>query len=144
MLLRASSETSHQKVDLRAVTEGRRTTSGLPGGEALTDFAEATVRADAEAIRSARERVRSELGDAATVDAAGVIGNFERMVRIADATGIPLDRTVALVSVDVRADLGIDAYGGAARTAPVRGIQKWAGRAMLRMMPLVLRQFRER
>lgn len=142
MLLRASGEMSGQAVDLRAVTQGGGSPSGLPGGDALTAFAEASVRGEPGATRSARECVRRELGDAATVDAAGVIGNFERMVRIADGTGIPLDRTVALVSADVRADLGIDAFGGARSTQPVRGLQRWLGRAMARMMPLVLRVFR--
>ena len=131
-------------MDLRAVTAGDAKKSGLPGGEALGAFAEATVRGEAPAISAARERVRAELGDAATIDAAGVIGNFERMVRIADATGIPLDKPVALVSVDLRAELGIDGFAGARSTAPTRGIQKLVGRLMARMMPLVLRRFRSR
>jgi hypothetical protein len=143
MLLRASGETQQESIDLRAVTEGEAAPSGLPGGEALTAFAEASVRGEPDAIATARRRVRSELGDAAMVDAAGVIGNFERMVRIADATGIPLDKTVALVSVDVRADLGIDAFGGARSTKPLRGLQRLLGRLMARMMPLVLRRFRD-
>ncbi|MBW2232814.1 MAG: hypothetical protein JRH17_20680 [Deltaproteobacteria bacterium] len=142
MLLRASGEAHDEAIDLRAVTEGAKAKSGLAGGEALTAFAEASVRGEREAISSTRERVERELGAAATVDAAGVIGNFERMVRIADATGIPLDRAVALVSADMRADLGIDGFGGARSTRPVRGLQRLLGRVMVRMMPLVLRRFR--
>jgi hypothetical protein len=142
MLLRVSSESRDQAVDLRAVTGGESVASGVPGGEALCAFAEAVVGGEARAIASARERLRHELGDAALVDAAGVIGNFERMVRIADGTGIPLDRAAALVSVDLRAELGIDRFRGAERTRPVRGLARVAGRLMSRMMPLVLRVFR--
>jgi hypothetical protein len=144
MLLRASGESSGEKIDLRAVTEGEAATSGLPGGEALTAFVDAAILAGAEAIRAARDRVVAELGEAAMVDAAGVIGNFERMVRIADGTGIPLDKPVALVSADMREELGIDSFAGAEHTAALAGIQRLTGRLLSRMLPLVMRTFRPR
>jgi hypothetical protein len=100
------------------------------------------VHGDGEALRAARERVCDELGAEALVDAAAVIGNFERMVRIADGTGIPLDEPVAMVSADMREELGIDAYGGAESTGEIRGVKRLAGRAMSAMLPLVLRLFR--
>ena len=64
--------------------------AGVRGSAELTAFAEATVAGDPGAIASARAAVRTALGDEATVDAAAVIGNFQRMVRIADGCGIPL------------------------------------------------------
>jgi hypothetical protein len=137
-----SGETHDEEIDLRAVTDGEQVGSGVPGGEALTAFADAVVQSDAAAVAAAREEVRRTLGDAAMVDAAGVIANFERMVRIADGTGIPLDKPVAMVSADLREELGIDDYEGSERTAPVRGLERVAGRLMSRMMPLVLRVFR--
>ena len=118
--------------------------SGVPGGEALTAFAEAAVTGDEAAGGAARERVRSELGEAAMVDAAAVIGNFERMVRIADGTGIPLDRPVAMISAEMRDELGLDAFASASHTAPVRGLQRLVGRALFRVFPLVLRLFHTR
>jgi hypothetical protein len=129
-----------QEVDLRAVTEGEAAKSGLPSGEALTAFADAVVAGAAEA----RERVASELGESAMVDAAAVIGNFQRMVRIADGTGIPLDAPVAMISADMRADLGIDGYDGASNTAPVRGLQRMVGRGLSRVLPMVLRVMSKR
>ena len=42
------------------------------------------------------------------VDAAGVASNFERMVRIADATGIPLGEGLEEFSSEVRLELGLD------------------------------------
>lgn len=50
------------------------------------------------------------------VDAAGVIANFQRMVRIADGTGIPLDEPVAMLTTDIREELGLNHYGSADRT----------------------------
>ena len=45
------------------------------------------------------------------VDAAGVIANFQRMVRIADGTGIPLtDNRLVALTVDLRDELGINDY----------------------------------
>jgi hypothetical protein len=140
MLLRASG----QPIDLHAVTEGAGVDSGLPGGAGLTALAEATVKGDEAAIRSARERVQAELGEAALVDAAAVAGNFERMVRIADGTGIPLDEPVAMVSADMREQLGIDAFGGADSTGELSGFKRLAGRALAKLLPLVLRGMRAR
>ena len=48
------------------------------------------------------------LGAARLVDAAGVIGNFQRMVRIADSTGIPVDGRMAEMSEGVRDQLGLN------------------------------------
>ena len=44
------------------------------------------------------------------VDAAGVASNFERMVRIADATGIPLDARMEALSHEVRDTLHLERF----------------------------------
>ena len=49
-------------------------------------------------------------GTEVTVDAAGVASNFERMVRIADSTGIPLDERLASMSKEVREELHLDRF----------------------------------
>jgi hypothetical protein len=144
MLLRASGEMGGEELDLRAVTEGENAESGLPGGEALTALAEAAVHGSEDATRVARERVRRELGDAALVDAAAVIGNFERMVRIADGTGIPLDAPVAMATADLRDELGLGAFGGAESTGEIRGVKRLAGRLLARSMPMLVRLMRMR
>jgi len=41
------------------------------------------------------------------VDAAGVVSNFERMVRIADATGIELGAFLTEMIADARAAIGL-------------------------------------
>jgi len=48
------------------------------------------VRRDPAATATARQSLLETLGPDALVDAAGTIGNFEMMNRIADATGMPV------------------------------------------------------
>ena len=52
------------------------------------------------------------LGPEAMVDAAGVASNFERMVRIADSTGIELGDLLEQASADVRDALGLERPAG--------------------------------
>ena len=78
----------------------------MPHGPELVAFAEAIVT-DAETLPQSRAAVVDALGPEAMVDAAGVASNFERMVRIADSTGIELGDRVEQGSAEVRAALGL-------------------------------------
>ena len=51
------------------------------------------------------------------VDAAGVASNFERMVRIADATGIQLDKRMEVLSQAVREALHLERFTAYKETA---------------------------
>ena len=116
-MLRASVEAKQRQVDLRAITEGARDdTVGVVHAAELSALAEAAVRGDPRAIERARSALRAKAGSAAVVDAAGVIGNFERMTRIADGTGIPLDAPVQLASEDFRGELGLSGLASAGNT----------------------------
>ena len=149
-MLRASIESEGGEVDLRGVAGAEDLgDSAIPGAAALVLFAEAVVgsgtSADdapsaAKAISDARARVAEELGVAASIDAAGIIGNFERMVRIADGTGIPLDTSVAVATSSIREDLGIDRFTAAERTPRARA---WH-RVMARVGWSVARHFLRR
>ena len=140
MMLRASIETDGGEVDLRAIADGSAASeSAIPGAAALVAFAEATLGGDTDEITQARDRVRAELGSEALVDAAGVIGNFERMVRIADGTGIPLDAPVNIGTEALRGELGIDDFAAAERTRPVSGLQRAIGRVAQPIVRTVLR-----
>lgn len=110
-MLRASIEHSGKDATLSGISEGAKVgDAGIEHGERLTAFADATVKGDLAELDTAREALRSAAGSAVVVDAAAVIGNFERMVRIADATGIPLDGIVSAISDDLRVDLGLDDF----------------------------------
>ena len=54
--------------------------------------------------------VVATLGEPAMIDAAAVVAVFQAVVKIADATGIPLEDAKAEISAGFRADLGLDAY----------------------------------
>lgn len=121
---------------MNAVIEGDADgTSGLPHGDVLTAFAEALVAGDDAALAGARTRVAQALGPGGLVDAAAVASNFERMNRIADATGIPLDTPVAALSSDLRDSLGLDRFASAAHTRRLG----WFGRATGAALRFVLR-----
>jgi hypothetical protein len=78
--------------------------------DVLLAFADAIVAADAHALHHTRHGVLEAMGPEAMVDAAGVASNFERMVRIADATGIPLDDRMARASKEVREALELERF----------------------------------
>ena len=107
-MLRASSQQNDQAVNLAAIMDGH-TVSGIAAGEYLVAYAEAVVSRAPSRITAAREALSAALGSAAVVDAAGVISNFQRMVRIADATGIGLG-VFEVPSADMREALGINAF----------------------------------
>ena len=130
-MLRASIETQGEKVDLRGLTDGKAAgESSISGAAALVDFVEATLGGNTDEIAAARDLVRSELGSEALVDAAAVIGNFERMVRVADGTGIPLDAAVNVATEELRAELGIDAFASEERKSEVATWQRLMARTI--------------
>jgi hypothetical protein len=110
-MLRASIEFHGRDGDLRAITEGSKLgDGGIPHGERLAAFAEAAVAGGAAELATARDALRAAAGSAALVDAAAVVGNFQRMVRIADGAGIEVDGAMRTLSEDFRQELGLDAY----------------------------------
>lgn len=126
MLLRASGEATGQAVDVSAVAGANAETSGVKHAAELIALCEAALGGSAPERAQARHAVRQTLGDEALVDACAVIGNFQRMVRIADGTGIPLDAPVLMISDDFREAIGIDAYGSASHTTPLTGLAKFS------------------
>ena len=108
MLLRGSGEHAGETYADAAAIDAN-TDSGVPHGRPLLAYAEAAV-ADADDLTARREAVTEALGHAATVDAAAVIAIFQAVVKIADATGIPLEDAKADLSASFRAELGLDAF----------------------------------
>ena len=83
---------------------------GIPSGELLVEFAEAVVGGDDERLARARAGLSANLGAAGLVDAAAVVGFFNAIDRVADATGIPLDPERLDGTADFRAELGLDGF----------------------------------
>ena len=117
MMLSLSMQTKGEDVDLSGIVEGADAVDArVPHGKTLARFAEAVILGSDGELTSARAAVLDAVGGDAFVDAAAVIGNFERMVRVADATGIPLDAPTTENTAALREALGLNAYGMAART----------------------------
>lgn len=89
--------------------------SGVAHGALLMEFTEAAVRRGAD-LAEVRARLVEAIGASATVDAASTMANFQRMVRIADGTGIPVDGYILERSGELPERLGLKAYRSAANT----------------------------
>jgi hypothetical protein len=140
LLLRASGETTGDATDARAITDDAvAEASGIDHAEALLAFADAAVSGEAGALSSARERLLGAVGAEGLVDAAAVVANFERMVRIADSTGIPLDAPVAAMTTDLRDDLDLGRYRSASNTPAPGVLARTAGAALRRIAPTLMR-----
>ena len=144
MLLRASSQLQGEEANLDSIVAPEQD-SGVNGGAALLAFADAVLDGDAEAITDCRETVSAELGDAAMVDSAAIIANFQRMVRIADSTGIPLDEPVLMMTQDIRDDLGLNEFSAANNSPALSFGKRLAGKVLGPFAPrLMARLARQR
>jgi hypothetical protein len=131
MMLRVSVESEGGVANLSALTGAAPgAASGVAHGAELVRFAEAVLGGDDAELLRAREALLAAVGAEAFVEAAGVVSNFQRMVRIADATGIPLDAPVAMLTQDLRQELGLSRFGSGANTPPVGRISRAVARLM--------------
>ena len=112
-LLRASSR-GNDRLNFGAIVDTSQD-SGVDHGALLLEFTEAAVQRS-DSLGAVRERVVQAMGAGAAVDAAGVVANFQRMVRIADATGIPVDPYIAERTGPISKTLGLEAFRSAANT----------------------------
>jgi hypothetical protein len=111
-MLRVSSQMTGAEVDIAAVNGGAD--AGVEHGELLLAFTEAVMRG--EPATAERESLRAVLSPESFVDVAAVIGSFNVVDRIADATGIPLDPVMVSMSKEVREQLGLARFASAANT----------------------------
>jgi hypothetical protein len=88
----------------------------VPHGDLLIAFAEAVIGEDDHALMRARDALMAALGPSGVVDAAAVVGFFNAIDRVADATGIPLEPEKAAASADFRAGLELDRFAVADRS----------------------------
>jgi hypothetical protein len=140
-MLRASIEYHGSQGDLRAITEGSKSgDSGVLHGVELTAFAEAALQGDPASLATARDNLRAVAGSQAVVDAAGVIANFQRMVRIADGAGISLDAPVGMMSSDFREALGLESFASAERSRELSHLQRIVAPLLRRVANFGLRR----
>lgn len=118
-MLSLSADLTESDVNLSMINGDDTVSAGdIQYGHLLMKFAEAFAGRDEAALATARSALLDEAGAAVLVDAAGVAANFQRMVRIADATGIPLDERNAALSYDIAKELDLKRFASAQNTPP--------------------------
>ena len=95
--------------DLRGIVDDALAI-GVSHEAELLQYCDALVVGFQPALNATLPIVIHSLGERALVDSAAVIAGFSGIVRIADATGIPLEQTKAEQTSGLRAHLGIDRY----------------------------------
>jgi hypothetical protein len=90
-MLRVSAESSSTDVNLQLINGGSNENSTVAFSHELMSFATAVASRDEAELASSREKLLEASSAEVLIDAAAVAGNFQRMVRIADAVGIPID-----------------------------------------------------
>ena len=114
MMLRASTKSQSDDIDLAIVTEGTASdATGIAAGNDLLAFAEATLSGNDGELAAARKALLDQLGGEGLADAAAIVAGFNAIDRVADATGIPLDSAMDEHTTELRAELGIDAFAQA-------------------------------
>lgn len=107
------------EVNLEAVN-GSVSETGVAHGAELLAFTEAVMGSDDAALAHSRQVLRGLLSDEQFVDVCGVIGAFNVVTRVADATGIPLDDMMFAISGDVRRQLNLARFHSSANTPGAR------------------------
>jgi len=80
---------------------------GVVHGKLLLAFADAVVGDDDAELDRVRVALIEELGEAAFVDAAATAASFNSVVRVADATGIPIEEYKKGPTREILNDLGV-------------------------------------
>ena len=112
MALRGNALAKNREIDIRQVrTEENADDGGIDCGRELNSFVDAFMSHDEAQLSQAREALVNAMGAAGMVEAAAVAGNFQRMVRIADSTGITLGG-FETVTEDLRGELDINRFAG--------------------------------
>ena len=116
-MLSLSADLLEATVDLQMINGDDNAAEGdVAHAKALMHFAESFARRDEAALTEARAALLADAGPEVLVDTAGVAANFQRMVRIADSVGIPLDDRNVAISAGVREELNLQRFHSAKNT----------------------------
>jgi hypothetical protein len=117
MMLSLSANTTETDIDLQMVNGSTSAgEQGLAFAHQLARFAEAVAKREEVEITRCRDELVQVAGETVMVDAAGVAANFQRMVRIADSMGIPIDDKNVEAGADIRRELELSRFASAQNT----------------------------
>ena len=145
-MLRVSGQAKGETTDVSAVREGTDTAaaSGVAHAVLLVAFAEALVAHDEARLAALRPQLIDAIGPDGFLETATVAANFQRMNRIADATGIPQETPVLALASDLIEDLGLGAFGSAKNTPPPGVGTKLLGRIVRPFVAKLMNSMRQR
>lgn len=118
-MLRVSAKTTDTNIDIQMINGDETAAadhSGIEHGLELMKFAESLATRSESDLQRDRKNLLATAGARVLVDAAGVAANFQRMVRIADSTGIPVDNMESQTGKDVRSELDLTRFASAQNT----------------------------
>ena len=92
MLSTSAYQTKNEIIDMTGLTDfDAHLVEAVPNSRELIGFCDAFTQRDDGRLSMARKALAEALGLQAVVEASGIVSNFQRMNRIANATGIPID-----------------------------------------------------
>ena len=117
MALRGNAQAIEKEIDINQVrTQDNADDGGIDYGRELNNFVDGFMSHDDAQLSQARQELIDSMGTAGMVEAAAVAGNFQRMVRIADSIGIPIDEARFEISAGLREELGLNEFHSAQNT----------------------------
>ena len=127
-----------------AVDGSNGSDGGVVHGALLSDFATAAVTGDDTALERTRREIFDKLGQEELVDAAALVAHYEKMDRIADATGLPLDAPMQILGGELRDSLGIGKFTSAQNTKAAGPVLSALQRTLRAIMLPVLKHLSAR
>jgi alkylhydroperoxidase family enzyme len=116
MLLRESGRHEQADYDLNAITNERRD-SGVAHENWLRKLTEQAIEGDWAALEGTFTEACKAMGQTQAVDVLVVASAFNGITRVADATGIPLDQNTEIHTVELRDEVGLNAFDYGEKTA---------------------------
>ena len=108
-MLRVSVSQSSLQVDSGGLRTGdSRALDSIPNAHTLIGLADAFMDHEPDHLTKIRNEAASVIGELGVIEAIGVAANFQRMVRIASGTGIPIDEPDPESGKAVRAALNLN------------------------------------
>ena len=119
MLSTSVYQTKSEIIDMTGLTDLKvGSLASVPNSKELIGFCDAFMSRNSGDLDHARTELLASLGEEAVVEVAGIVSNFQRMNRIANGTGIPIDPAANEKGEERRNAmndaLGISAYPSAA------------------------------
>ena len=127
-----------------AVDGSNGSDGGIAHGALLSDFATAAVTRDEATLERTRREILDKLGPEELVDAAALVAHYEKMDRIADSTGLPLDAPMQVLGGELRDSLGIGKFTSAQNTKAAGPVLSALQRTLRAIMLPVLKHLSAR